>query len=188
MGGAEWPDRDLRGAGGEVPSFVEVQKFSDYWWIKAMAVVLALVGGVPMAWGLVQQIIFRKPFGNHPTSDMGLVLSAALVVGIMALSLGVMLSMRLVTMVRRDGLYLRFAPLHRKYRVIPWKEIARAESMVYRPLLDYGGWGIKYGRKGKVYNVRGNQGVLLTFGDGKTLMVGSQRADELAAAIAKRRG
>ena len=36
---------------------------------------------------------------------------------------------------------------------------------------------------GKAYNVSGNKGVLLTFGTGKTLMIGSQRPEELAAAI-----
>jgi TATA-box binding protein (TBP) (component of TFIID and TFIIIB) len=50
-------------------------------------------------------------------------------------------------------------------------------------LLEYGGWGIKYGRKGKAYNVSGNRGVQLVFKDGKQLLIGSQRAEELAEAI-----
>jgi hypothetical protein len=36
------------------------------------------------------------------------------------------------------------------------------------------------------YNVSGNQGVDLTLRDGRRVMLGSQRADELAAAIEAR--
>ena len=44
-------------------------------------------------------------------------------------------------------------------------------------------WRVRYGRAGKAYNVSGNRGVVLAFDHGRTLLLGSQRADELAAAI-----
>jgi hypothetical protein len=50
-------------------------------------------------------------------------------------------------------------------------------------LRDYGGWGIRKGRSGWAYNVSGDRGVRLTYTDGETLLIGSQRADELAKAI-----
>ncbi|NLK25486.1 MAG: hypothetical protein GX307_02790 [Euryarchaeota archaeon] len=37
---------------------------------------------------------------------------------------------------------------------------------------------------GKAYNVSGNRGVLLKLKDGNSLLIGSQRAEELDAAIA----
>jgi hypothetical protein len=40
--------------------------------------------------------------------------------------------------------------------------------------MEYGGWGIKYGKMGKAYNVSGNRGVQLEFTDGKRLLIGSQ--------------
>ena len=53
---------------------------------------------------------------------------------------------------------------------------------------DYGGWGIRRGRRGWAYNVSGNRGVLLQLENEKTLLIGSQRPDELAAAIEAQRG
>jgi hypothetical protein len=53
----------------------------------------------------------------------------------------------------------------------------------YRPIRDYGGWGIRYGRGGKAYNVSGNRGVMLELSDGQKLLIGSQRPEELANAI-----
>jgi hypothetical protein len=49
--------------------------------------------------------------------------------------------------------------------------------------MGVGGWGLRFGAKGKAYNVSGNRGVLLTFEGDKTLLIGSLRADELAQAI-----
>jgi hypothetical protein len=81
-----------------------------------------------------------------------------------------------------DGLYAQFFPLTRQHR-FPWPEIGSCEVRTYRPLLEYGGWGVRCGRRGKAYNVRGNRGVQLEFTDGKRLLIGSQRSEELAAAI-----
>ncbi|MHC4114629.1 MAG: hypothetical protein ACYSSL_04835, partial [Planctomycetota bacterium] len=54
----------------------------------------------------------------------------------------------------------------------------------YRPLLEYGGWGIGWSlRKGRAYNVSGDKGVQLVFKSGKRLPIGSQRAEELEEAI-----
>jgi hypothetical protein len=45
------------------------------------------------------------------------------------------------------------------------------------------GWGAR-----KAYNVSGNRGVELTLQDGSTIMIGSQRADELEWAIRSAQG
>jgi hypothetical protein len=49
---------------------------------------------------------------------------------------------------------------------------------------EYGGWGVKgWSRRKIAYNVRGDRGVLLTLVDGRTVLLGSQRAADLEAAI-----
>ena len=45
------------------------------------------------------------------------------------------------------------------------------------------GWGIRYGLKGKAYNVSGNMGVLIKFSDGTRLLIGSQTNLQLVSAI-----
>ena len=42
---------------------------------------------------------------------------------------------------------------------------------------------IRYGKKGKAYNVSGDQGVRLTLKDGKTVLIGSRNHEMLCSAI-----
>jgi hypothetical protein len=54
--------------------------------------------------------------------------------------------------------------------------------------MDYGGWGIRYGLKGKAYSISGNRGVFFAFTEGKKvrkLMIGSQIPEKLAEAVKK---
>jgi len=94
-----------------------------------------------------------------------------------------MASLRLVTEVRSDDLYVRSYPLHRSYCNFPFDSIRSCHVQKYRPIRDYGGWGIRYGLKGTACNVSGDRGVLLEFRDGSKLMTGSQQPEGLAAAM-----
>ena len=55
--------------------------------------------------------------------------------------------------------------------------------MEYSPLKEYGGWGIKFGFKGKAYNVSGNKGVKIFLKNGLNIMFGSQKHKDLAKAL-----
>lgn len=70
-------------------------------------------------------------------------------------------------------------------RRISLRDIERVEAITYRPMRDYGGWGIKYSfkNKGWAYTMSGNRGVRVFLRNGKNVLVGSQRPEELAAAI-----
>jgi len=68
-------------------------------------------------------------------------------------------------------------------RNIPLSEIEAASSVTYSPIGEYGGWGIRGMGSRVALNARGNRGVLLTLKSGATILIGSQRPDELAAAI-----
>jgi hypothetical protein len=93
-----------------------------------------------------------------------------------------LLSMTLITEVRPEGLYVRFKMLWPE-RTIPYYQIVKAEAQTYRPILDYGGWGVRGIAPVKAFNVSGNRGVLLSLTSGQTLMIGSQRPDQLAASL-----
>jgi hypothetical protein len=92
--------------------------------------------------------------------------------------------MRLVTEVRDDGLHIRVFPFFR--RRIPWDQIASASARTYRPLRDYGGWGLRWNRQGVAYTARGDRGVQLVLGDGRRVLIGSQRPEELVKAVLPR--
>ncbi len=78
-------------------------------------------------------------------------------------------------------MWLRYVPLTR--RLIPFDEIERSEAVDYQPLRQYGGWGLRGLGSNRAYNVSGSQGVRLQLRNGDVVMIGSQRAAELALAI-----
>jgi hypothetical protein len=88
----------------------------------------------------------------------------------------------LVTVVDDRAITLRYRGLL-KTRTIPISTVRDARPRTYRPILDYGGWGIKLGPKGWVYSVNGKEGVQLVLAKGRPLLIGSKRPDELAEAI-----
>ena len=155
--------------------FREVQRFRDVWWI------MALVFGVAALqwWVFLGQIVGGVPAGNRPAPYV-VVLLIWLLFGI---GLPVFfLLLRLEVEVTPSAVLIRYAPLFT--REIGRNEIAGVEALTYGPLREFGGWGIR-GWGGRVaYNVRGNQGVELTLRDGRRVLIGTQRAAELAAAIA----
>jgi len=87
--------------------------------------------------------------------------------------------------VNKKGLHYQFFPFHIKSHSIKLSEIEKIKAMKYKPLAEYGGWGIKYGFKGKAYNVSGNKGVKIFLTDGTNIMFGSQRYRELEKALKK---
>ena len=93
---------------------------------------------------------------------------------------------KLETRISEEGIRYRFFPLQRTFRVI-WKRDIKSITVVrYNPLLDYGGWGIRFGRKGWAYNVRGNIGITVETSSGKRILLGSQQSEkELKAFIEK---
>lgn len=102
---------------------------------------------------------------------------------------GLMIASKMATVVDAAGVHVRYFPFLRKTFALA--EIEAAVARTYDPM-EYGGWGVRGfpGRYGWAYIVRGNRGVEIEFADGNRLMLGSQRADDLARAIeeAKRGG
>ncbi len=64
-------------------------------------------------------------------------------------------------------------------------DVKRAHAATYNSLLAYGGYGVRLGPRGWAFNTGGDEGVLVETNDGKRVMIGSRRAKELEAAIAR---
>jgi len=161
-------------------SFSEVQRFRQTWiWVLILPISLFLI--ILFGYGMVKQLILGHSWGSRPLSDTALAIMGPLWI-LFGIGLAYLFySMKLITEVRNDGLYIRFFPLtHQK---IPFEDIRRCEVRTYSPIREFGGWGIRYGRKAKAYNVSGNQGVQLELSNGKRLLIGSGRPEELARAI-----
>jgi hypothetical protein len=79
--------------------------------------------------------------------------------------------------------FVRFFPFHRNFKRFAFEDFGEYYAREYRPLLEYGGWGIRCGKNGKAYNVSGKKGLQIIFKNGKKLLIGSQNPEELVAAI-----
>jgi len=157
------------------PFYSEVQHVRQIWiWL----VVLFLTG---LFWYVfVKQVIMGIPFGNRPAPNVILVIFWFIFgIGFPLL----FFSTKLVTEVRNDGIYIQFFPFHWTFRKITFGEIRRYDKRTYNPILEYGGWGIRKGRRGMAYNVSGKKGVQLEFFYHKRLLIGSKRPEELFQAI-----
>ncbi|MBP1908658.1 DUF6141 family protein [Methanolobus bombayensis] len=155
--------------------FREVQKFRQLW---LLILLLATTG---LVWYFaIEQLVYDRSFGNNPLSDRGMLINLVLIGIILPIFI---LSIRLVVEVRNSGLYVKFFPIHLSFKHFTFSDISSAEAVRYSPLKDYGGWGIRYGRKGKAYNISGKKGLLLTFTNGKRLMLGSKEPEVLKMSI-----
>jgi hypothetical protein len=92
-------------------------------------------------------------------------------------------TMRQTTRVTGDAVTVRFGVFYKTR--IPLSEVRQAEAVVYRPIADYGGWGIRGFRRKRALNARGDRGVLLTKADGSTVLIGSQKPRELLEALTR---
>ena len=145
------------------------------WWL----VLLVLLPTVLIWLGAVQQLVLGEPWGNDPASDIVMVV-LVLTIGI-ALPL-LLLNLRL-TVIVTDRISIRFFPFMPRPRVIRSDQIKRSQSTRYDPILDYGGWGIRGWSMDRAYNIKGDSGVKIWLSDGRTILIGSQRSEELNTAI-----
>lgn len=154
--------------------FAESQKF-DQWWLR----LLLLLVNVLVAYGTYRQLVLDIPLGDHPTSNPLLLGMFIILLVVTAL----VLSTRLDTLIKKDGVYVRFYPFQLQFRSYKWNQIARHAVVVYKPISDYGGWGLRISGAGTAMSTSGNHGLQLVFHDGKRLLIGTRDADAMKAAL-----
>ena len=152
--------------------FREEQKFTQ-WWLW-----LILIGlGILLIFGMYKQLILGEKFGDNPMSDIGLIIFCVFIYGIIAL----FWFMRLKTEIDQNEIRVNFFPFVKKR--INWKEIENAEIVNYGFV---GGWGIRLWTKfGTVYNTKGNIGLAIELTNGKKILIGTQKENELNKIVEK---
>lgn len=156
--------------------FKEQQRFRQWWlWLIIIGIDSLLI------YGFVQQVMLGKPFGDQPMSDSALTLAAVLSAAVTLFSL----SIRLETRITREGVAVRFFPLHFKYKQYAWETFSKSYVRKYAPLSEYGGWGLRFGMsgQGRAYNVSGNKGLQLEFTNQKKLLIGTRKPEELSLVL-----
>jgi hypothetical protein len=169
--------------------FTEEQRFrSTFVWLIMLPSwgVINVIFGI----GINQQIILGKTWGDEPMSDLGLI---GVTLGVNLLIIGIlflMLKTKMVLQIRDTGLFYKYPPFIIREKKIGPEEIERYEVRQYKPLQEYGGWGIRQRNKwkrniGVAYNVSGNIGLQIYLKNGKKILFGTQRKDAIGSAMAK---
>ena len=156
----------------------EEQKFTA--WVRWL-VYISMAAAV-----LLSVVVLNKEVSGYSPSEMRDIIIAVLAgVGVPILIAVLFAFLKLETEVRADGLYIRFVPFHIRFKKFAADDLSECYARQYRPILEYGGWGIRYGLsgRGRAYNVSGNKGVQLVFKDDRKLLIGSQKAEKLEEAI-----
>jgi hypothetical protein len=60
-----------------------------------------------------------------------------------------------------------------------WEQVKRAYIRQYNPIKEYGGWGLKWSSTNAAYNIMGNVGLQLVLQNGKKILIGTQKPEEL---------
>mgnify|MGYP001004894480 CR=1 FL=1 len=144
--------------------FHEKQRFNQWWlWL-----LLLIIG-----YFIFEPIYFSLSEGKTLSVDQW--------IGFLILTLIILLFLlvKLETKIQDNGIYVRFFPFIPKFKFYPWGNISIAVVRKYSPLMEYGGWGVRWGGNGTAYNVKGNKGLQLKFKSGNALLVGTQKPDEL---------
>ncbi|MCH2305738.1 MAG: hypothetical protein MK334_02305 [SAR202 cluster bacterium] len=148
------------------------------WWVR----IPILISSFFCIYICLQQILFKQSLTDNTIADIFVVV-IIFIIGIGIPSFVHMV--RLETKIENKKLTIKFWPFHFKPVIFRIIDIKKAEAITYNAIKDYGGWGIRYGVKGKAYNLNGNKGVLLTFKDNQIILIGSQNHNKLCSTITK---
>ncbi len=158
--------------------YFEKQRFTQFWLWLIIAVV-----NLSVAYGAYLQFTTAIDPSGRPMDMVGFYigLGLALLVDL------IFVLARLETQITKVGIEVRFFPFHLNARFFPWSDIAKSQVRTYEPLSEFGGWGLRgsFSGKGKAFNVSGNQGLQLEFNDGKKLLIGTQKPEEIKAILQK---
>lgn len=141
------------------PLFQEKQRFNQ-WWLWVLLIISSVA---PV-------IILYKEFTSSTSTSGSL---SALIILFLVTVLFVVLKMK--TTITQKSIQLVYFPF--VWKTINIDDIASLEVINY----DFvGGWGIRlWTSYGTVYNVRGNKGLHIKLKNGKQLVIGTQKPEEL---------
>lgn len=155
--------------------FIEEQKFTQSWLFIGLAIALVVVTTpILKDWAHISQGSFLEML-----NDLG---------GILVILFVFMLFnfFKLKTRIDEKGVYYQYLPFHFSYRFLPWNSIAKCHVRNYNAIFEYGGWGLKFSfrkSKGKSFTVKGDVGLQLLLTNGKHLLIGTQKKEEIQRTI-----
>lgn len=152
--------------------YFERQKIS----VLLTALIIIFAGLLPLVSYIYSYYLFISKFNDSFFSkEMILFLFSGLVLLLISIFVTYLfLNLKLELKIYKDGILFRLFPFHRKFRFIPFADIRSYEIRKFNPILEYGGWGIRYStkRNGISYTLSGRMGLQLELISNKRLLIG----------------
>ena len=179
MDNLEWPSMaqeiSISETDGATLLFREVQQFRQPWiWM------VLIVTSLTAFWAAVSPFLLDSHWQERWILHIILILFGL----IFGLGLPwVFYLTKLTTEIRSDGLFISFYPLLFSQIKIPFENIQSCVAIQYKPLRDYGGWGVRSVPKATVYNVSGDRAIQIELVNGSKILIGSGNAENLSRTI-----
>ena len=124
------------------------------------------------------------PFLAGFDTDLPSITRGLLALGVVALGAGLARVIGgLTVLVQETRLYLFLGSYPVIRRAVPYSEILDLHGTEYRPLAEFGGWGVRGFGKKKAWTARGNEAVVMTLTGDRLLYVGSDHPQRLEERI-----
>ena len=140
--------------------FKEEQRFNQWWLI-----VICTIAGI----GILLNLGLFPGFSENLSISklLGAALGLFICIGIFLV--------KMHTKIDKSGVKVWFSPFGFTKKSYSWNELENAHTRKYRPISEFGGWGIRIFRKHKAYNVKGDKGIQLKTKEGKFFLIGTQQ-------------
>jgi hypothetical protein len=151
--------------------FKEEQSFTQRWiWVLIGCTFL-----IPMIFIVIELV--------ESSDAVELIFPLAIIAGTGLVIIWLFLKMKLYVEITQNEIRFRFPPFLNKWKSINKIEIERFEVRTYKPVWEYGGWGIKGNTRNKAYNVKGNIGLQIYLKDSKKVLFGTQHKQAIRLAM-----
>lgn len=151
--------------------FKEEQSFVGTWmWYLVIGISIVSVAGTAM--GLM--------FTSDEGGIIGLIIAAIVTGGVIVL----FFTSKLYVSIDNNHIYYRFPPFVSNEKKLAKEDVKEIYVRKYKPIMEYGGWGYRFRfRSGRAINVAGDMGVQLQLQNGKRLLIGTQKPEEMKHAV-----
>ena len=139
-------------------------------WVKALFATAIVVSCYPLLAGWDTDLSFSRRL-----------LIVGVTVGVAALVK--LLVGGMTVLVQESRILIHMGSLSIIRKTIPFETIESLESVQYRPIRDFGGWGIRGWGRRRAWTIRGDRAVALGLADDRQFLIGSDYPMRLEARI-----
>lgn len=151
-------------------------------WVLLLVWVCFLGGGGSVLWQVLRVLTGSEVPDGGPRE-----LATLVVTGVVILLIPVLFHVvigALIVEVTDEAILLRLGRPGLIKKRIPFDDITSMEPVTYRPIREFGGWGVRFGGGGKsAWATRGNRALVIGLKDGKKVYVGSDKPEHLQSRI-----